>query len=179
IPTSIQGVLAFGGGKTLIGIGIQSTSLIAQLSRSTEKILLDTELRSLSGQKATIHIGQKYPIITGGYGTATIASGQSGITPAPSFTYQDLGLSLTATPFVHNSKDVSLDVEAQFQVLTGQSINGLPIISNKSMKNITRLKFGEWAIIGGLMNAHEARIVAGLAGGSRVYHFIVWFTAHT
>jgi len=168
LQSGISGLLTFGGGKTLIGIGIAAPALVAQLTKSSSKQLLAAELRSMSGQKATLHIGERYPIITGGYGTATVATGQAGITPAPSFTFQDLGLTLTATPQVHDSESVSLDVETQFQVLTGASVNGLPVIANRSIKNVTQLKFGEWAIIAGLLTTDEARTLSGLAGLNRI-----------
>jgi type II secretory pathway component GspD/PulD (secretin) len=170
LPTSIQGVISFGGGKTLIGIGIASTALVAQLSKSDANLLLASQLRANSGQKATMHIGEKYPILTGGYGTSLTSgtSGTSGLTVAPSFSFQDLGLTMTTTPVVHDMENVSLDVEAQYQVLTGASINGLPVISNRSVKNITRLKFGEWSIIAGLLTTNEARTLSGLAGINRI-----------
>jgi general secretion pathway protein D len=171
LPTSLQGVLTFGGGKSLIGIGIASTALVAQLTKSDANLLLASQLRANSGQKATMHIGEKYPVITGGYGTSIPTSGVSGaagLTVAPSFTFQDLGLTMTATPVVHDMENVSLDVEAQYQVLTGASVNGLPVISNRSLKNITRLKFGEWSIIAGLLTTSETRTLSGLAGINRI-----------
>jgi type II secretory pathway component GspD/PulD (secretin) len=168
LQSGLSGVLAFGGGKSLIGIGIASVGLVGQMTHSASKILLDSQLRTMSGQKATLHIGQKYPILSGSYGTATSATGVGSITPAPSFTFQDLGLTLTTTPVVHDVDSVSLDIEAQFQVLTGASINGLPVISNRSVKNVTRLKFGEWAVVAGLMTVNEARTVSGLAGLSSI-----------
>jgi type II secretory pathway component GspD/PulD (secretin) len=75
---------------------------------------------------------------------------------------------MTATPVVHDMENVSLDVEAQYQVLTGASVNGLPVISNRSVKNITRLKFGEWSIIAGLLTTSETRTLSGLAGINRI-----------
>jgi general secretion pathway protein D len=163
--------LVFGGGKTLIGLGIASTALVAQLTKSDAKLLLASQLRANSGQKATMHIGEKYPILTGGYGTSIPGSGltgTAGLTVAPSFTFQDLGLTMTATPVVHDLENVSLDVEAQYQVLTGASINGLPVISNRALKNITQLKFGEWSIIAGLLTTDEAHTISGLAGINRI-----------
>ena len=171
LPTSVQGVLTFGGGKSLIGLGIASTALVAQLTKSDANLLLASQLRANSGQKATLHIGEKYPVMTGGYGTSipnTGLSGAAGLTVAPSFAFQDLGLTMTATPVVHDMENVSLEVEAQYQVLTGASINGLPVISNRALKNTTRLKFGEWSIIAGLLTTNEARTLSGLAGINRV-----------
>jgi hypothetical protein len=166
--SGLAGFLAFGGGKTLIGIGIGSPTLVAQMTKSTGKLLLSMHLVSSSGQKATFHVGEKYPVITGGYSGATAVAGQAGLTPAPAFSFQDLGLSLTVTPVVNDMESASLDIEASFKVLNGQSVNGLPVISNREVKNTTRLKFGEWALIGGLLTSSEARIISGLAGLSEI-----------
>jgi type II secretory pathway component GspD/PulD (secretin) len=168
LPTGLSGLLGFGGGTTLIGIAIAAPGLVAQMSKSSSKLLLSSHLQSMSGQKATFHVGERYPIMTSGYGTATSATGTAGVTPAPSFTFQDLGLSLTITPVVNGEESVSLDLEAQYQVLTGASINGLPVISNRSVKNSTRLNFGDWALIAGLLTTNEARVVSGLAGISNI-----------
>ena len=167
LQSGLQGLLTFGGGKTLIGLGIAGPALVAKLSHSDANLLLSSQMRSNSGQKSTIHIGQKYPIMTGGYG-GSLSPVQGSLTVAPSFTFQDLGLTLTATPVVHDFESVSLDVEAQYQVLTGASVNGLPVISSRALKNITRLKFGEWSIIAGLLTTNEARTLSGLAGLNRI-----------
>jgi general secretion pathway protein D len=168
LQSGLQGVLTFGGGKTLIGLGIAAPSLVAQLSKSASNLLLASQLRANSGQKATLHIGEKYPIMTGGYGTSTTNPTVGGLAVAPSFTFQDLGLTMTATPVVHDLENVSLEVEAQYQVLTGASINGLPVISNRAVKNVTTLRFGEWSVIAGLLTTDEARTLSGLAGLNRI-----------
>jgi general secretion pathway protein D len=172
LQSGIQGLLTFGGGYTWMGLGIAGVSLVGQLSDDSSKLLLASSMRGSSGQKSTMHIGEKYPIMTGGFGTSTTGSSANGIgstlTVAPQFTFQDLGLTLTVTPIVHDPESVSLDVEAQYQVLTGASINGLPVISNRSVKNITRLQFGEWSIIAGLLTTDEARTLSGLAGINRI-----------
>jgi len=167
LPTNISGLLSFGAGKTLIGIGISNASLVAQMSQGSGKLLLDSVLRSVSGQKATLHVGERYPIITAGYATtATTAAGS--YTPPPSFQFEDLGLNLTITPFVHDTEEVSLNIDAEFKVLTGQSVNGLPVISNRTMKEDLRLKFGEWALMAGLLDNQEGHTIAGLAGLARI-----------
>jgi general secretion pathway protein D len=167
LPTGISGLLSFGAGKTLIGIGITNASLVAQMSQSSGNLLLDSVVRSVSGQKATLHVGERYPIVTAGYATTTTVAAGS-YTPPPSFTFEDLGLNLTLTPVVHDSEEVSLDIDAEFKVLTGQSINGLPVISNRAIKEFVRLKFGDWAVVAGLLNNQEAHTIAGLAGLARI-----------
>jgi general secretion pathway protein D len=42
------------------------------------------------------------------------------------------------------------------------------VISNRAVKNVTRLNFGEWSIISGLLTTNEARTLSGLAGLNRI-----------
>src|SRR5690606_10300642 len=68
----------------------------------------------------------------------------------PSFTFEDLGLSITATPTVHGSREVSLQLQAEFNLLAGGSVNGIPILVNRTLETQIRLREGESAIIAGM-----------------------------
>jgi general secretion pathway protein D len=169
LPQNIVGLLRFGGGKTMFGIGILTPSIVAQMSKTTGSNVLDAELRSNDGQAATMHIGQQYPVLTSGYfGPASFTSSGTVYQPPPAFQFVDLGLTLKVTPWVHSLEDVTLDVDAEFKVLTTQSVNGIPVIANRAIKTSLGLQMGQWAILGGLLDTSEAHNIAGIAGLTRI-----------
>ena len=119
----------------------------------------------------TVTIGDVTQSVQVSFSVGAVNSGTNGTTvysPIPSFNFEDLGLTLKVTPTVHSMEETSLDIDAEFKVLSGQGINGVPIIANRVMKSKARVLNGEWAVVGGLLSTQEARNIAGLAGLNRI-----------
>ncbi len=164
--TNIGQYWVFGGGQSLLGIGVLSAQLLANVNNSESRSLLRAEVRSVDGMPANLHVGDKFPLQTQGFNFGAPAGTASGY--APSFTFEDLGLVLKVTPKVHGAEEVTLDVDAEFKVLGSGSVNGIPVISNRKFVAQVRLKFDEQAVITGLMDSNQARTISGLAGLSAV-----------
>jgi general secretion pathway protein D len=147
-------------GSSWFGLGLTTASEFATLSRNSTQSSLRSQLVSLDGQQAQLHIGDRYPVISGlsGFGTTSV----------PIVQFQDLGLNLQITPSVHADGEMTLVIEANYNVLGGAANNGIPIISQRKFTGTVRTKANEWAIIAGLAQAQNSFTTNGIAGLSDI-----------
>ncbi len=164
-PTGSTLLSALGAAAKLYTLGITGAQFLAQSSRSSGFSLFRTNLRSLDGQEVSLHVGDRYPIITG---RMTSSGGTGQLIIPPAVTFEDLGLVLKVTPHVNDGGELTLTLDAEFKALSGQVIEELPVIVNRKLQSTVRLREGEWAIVAGLLNSSEARTAGGLAGFSRI-----------
>ncbi len=86
--------------------------------------------------------------------------------PYPGSEYVDLGLKVKATPVLHPNDEVTLQLEFEIRALSGQSVNGIPILSNRTLSQTIRVRANETTLIGGLLDTEETRSLSGLPGFS-------------
>jgi len=161
LPAGFARFLTFGGGATFLGLGIADSTLFATATRSTSKSLFDSELVALDGQPASLHVGDKYPLVTGLYLTTP---GTNGYIPPPQFSFEDLGLILKVTPHVHGLDEVTLEVNAEFKLLGAGGFNGIPDIASRKFESKVRLINGQWAILAGLLTVQDVKTITGIPG---------------
>jgi len=161
----------FGGGITLTGVTLPPGTANFSFNSSNIRSLEHMTLRAMQGKPASLMIGTRYPILNASFApifnTPAIAQSiQSNtfVAPFPSVNYEDLGLTVKTTVSVHGESDVTLDLETQLRALTGQVLNSVPVISQRSYKSAITLKNGETAVVVGYINKTEELSLAGLPG---------------
>jgi general secretion pathway protein D len=166
-----QPLATFGGGLTFMGLSLDKLSAALSLNESWARSLEHMTLRASQGNDATFHLGTRYPILNASYAPifnspqiAQVIGNQSFAAPFPSVSYEDLGLSVKLKPVIHGNGDVSLQLELQVRSLTGQSANGVPVISNREYKGSINLADGEPAVVAGQISLTDQRSLSGLPG---------------
>jgi general secretion pathway protein D len=167
-PSGVTALLSFGGGKTLIGLGVAQAQAMFNQTTSTAKTLYRAQVRSVNGQPATFHVGQKYPVITQQYAGSTGGITGTIFAPPPSFTFEDLGAELKITPHIHGVDGVTLAVESSFELLAGTSVNNIPVIGRRALTTTVRLLDGEWAVVAGMLTGTDSKTTSGFWGLAQI-----------
>ena len=166
-----QPLATFGGGLTLMGLTLDQLSVQLSLNESWAKLLDHATLRAGQGKDTTFHMGQRYPIINASFAPifntpaiSQVLQNGSFQAPIPSFTYEDLGLDIKATPVISSSNKIDLALEFQLRNLAGQSLNGVPVIANRQYKASISLANGEPAVVASSISRTEMLTMTGLPG---------------
>jgi general secretion pathway protein D len=164
-----QPLATFGGGLTFSGLSLDQLTAALSLNESWARSLSRATLRSSQGSDATFHVGERYPILNASYAPiynspqiAAVIGNQSYTAPFPSISYEDLGLNLKLKPMIHGDGAVSMTLELELRSLTGQSSDGIPVISNQEYHGSIRLRDGEPAVVAGEITTNDVRSMAGI-----------------
>jgi general secretion pathway protein D len=170
-----QPVATFGGGITLMGLSLDQLRAGLSLNESSVRTLEHLTMRAAHEKEATFKLGSRYPIINASFAPifnnaaiSQVIGNNSFTAPFPSFSYEDLGLTIKAKPSVHGTSDVGLQLEILFRSLGGATLNGVPVISNREYKAGISLKEGEPAVVAGMVTKTEQKSLSGLPGFSRI-----------
>jgi general secretion pathway protein D len=185
-----QPFAVFGGGLTETGLTLGTTQLNMALNTSDSRAIDQLQLRLQDQEAGDILAGMHYPIIQSSYSNLTgsgvnipglnsaglssqlaaLGLNSSSLTQQtiPQIQYQDLGLQMKATPYIHRDQSVSLKVDLKLQALAGSSINDIPILTNRQFTAFLDLKDGASALVTSNLSSQEANAVSGLPGLSEI-----------
>lgn len=85
-------------------------------------------------------------------------------TPYPGSEYEDIGLKVKAIPALHDNDEVTLQLEFEIRSLAGTSVNGIPVITNRTLSQTVRLRENQTSIIAGLLDREETNALSGIPG---------------
>jgi general secretion pathway protein D len=166
-----QPLATFGGGLTFMGLSLDQFAASLSVNESWVRSLEDMNIRASQGNDASFHVGTRYPILNATYAPifnspqiSQVLGNQSYVPPFPSVSYEDLGLNVKAKPVIHGDSSVSMELELQVRSLTGQSSNGVPLISNREYKGSINLKDGEPAVVAGEISRTDTLSMSGIPG---------------
>jgi Flp pilus assembly secretin CpaC len=183
--TNLLGI--FGNGLTLAGLFVGSGATFNLLLNSSDVRILDAlQLRAGDKQAATFRAGTRYPIVTSTY-TAGISSslassvaglnvngtsvssllsqylGTSSVT-VPQVQYEDLGLTLKATPQIQHDGSVRIELDMKIESLGASSLNSIPVLNNRQLTSTITIPGGQSALLASEVSTSETRDVQGLPG---------------
>jgi Flp pilus assembly secretin CpaC len=184
-----NGLALFGGGLTASGLSPGPATFNLNLNTSDTRELDDLQLRLGDDQPATIKEGERYPIQTSSYSslspslpnipgltgagsssslTSLLGSLNNSVPNIPMVQYQDLGLTLKATPKVMRNDNVALTLDLSLDSLSGSSLNDNPILNHQSYSGVATLKIGEATVVAAELSKSLSQAISGTPGLSEI-----------
>jgi type II secretory pathway component GspD/PulD (secretin) len=184
-----NGIALFGGGLTQSALAPGAITANLNLNSSDSRQLDNLQLRLGDGEEGQLRLGERYPIQTSSFSNlaasstsipglnAAGASGSlssllssltGGASTIPMIQYEDLGLTLKATPRVMRGGDVALTLELKLDALSGSNINSMPILNNQAYSGVVTLKQGEGVVVVSNLDKSQSRAISGTPGISEI-----------
>ena len=182
----------FGGGLTATGVTTnQNGAFNLSVTASDTRALNDMQIRVGDRQTATFRVGERYPITTATYstGVGTSSSALAGVsvngvsaasllnaasaTPItiPQIQYEDLGLTLKATPVVQRSGAIKMHIDLKIEALSGGSLSNIPILNSQQFLSDVTVDDGDTAVMVSSLSKSESFSISGLPGVSELPGF--------
>ena len=125
-----------------------NATIHALIADGKARILSRPTVTTLSGEQATIQIGGEIPFST---------TNTSGWTNTD---FKKYGIILQVKPVVDSRNRITSMIHAEVSNMSGQSVNGQPIIATRSADSVINLTSGSPIVIGGLMDSSETKNVS-------------------
>lgn len=163
-------VFPFGLGRTLYGIILPGAGGQLSFSSSAVRSHQTLQLRASESQQASLLVGQRFPIVTSLVSSSILGSGTSASSTGffPAIQYEDIGVTVKATPRLHAGREMTLQLDLAIRDLGSRNANGLPTITNRQFTGQIRLKDGESYILTGILNRSEQSTRTGYPWLSRL-----------
>jgi general secretion pathway protein D len=158
-PRRLDSSLAISGvGQTSIGLQLPPATANFSKNRSGAISLTKIALRASQGKATLFRLGTRYPVITASY-----TSGQTSLGTVPTVTFEDLGITLNATPAIHRD-DVTLVLDMQMSSVGSQLFNGVPTINSRKYTGTITVRNNEPAVIAGSLSRTEIKSLQSVPG---------------
>ena len=184
----------FGKGLALSGLTAGPATINFGLNTSDARTLDSVQLRVSDRQPAIFRSGTRYPITTSTYSTglsgtnsaalsgATINGvsvsslvnqylGSSAGTIIPQIQYEDLGLTLKATPNVQTSGNITMHLDLKIEALSGSALNNIPVLASRQFASDVTVAEGQTAMMMSSLSKTESAAVSGIPGLSELPGF--------
>jgi len=154
--------------NTFINVPNVVINLLKGSSRA--EVLANPQLRVTEGEKAKLHIGDKYPIPVTAFNTGNTIGGN--VVPITSFQYQDIGIKIDVEPRVHHNREVTLKLKVEVSNLGGEVEVGpgqnAVVIGTRNIDSVIRLKNGETSLLAGLFRNDATEGTSEIPGLSKI-----------
>lgn len=122
------------------------------------ELLAQPQLRISEGEKASLHIGDRVPIVTASF-TPYAPGTPGGYYPYSSYQYIDVGIKIDIKPRIHHNREVTLELKVEVSSISGEVKVGenqtAPKISTRTIQSVIRLKDGETNLLAGLLRTDK------------------------
>ncbi len=116
---------------------------------AASRLLANPRIRILSGEQASLHIGDKVPIET------TRRRDFDTNEEVFSYEYKDVGIKLSIKPFIHNQEETTLHITVEVSSIVDNATTTSPTIGTRNLETTLRLKDGQTEVIAGLIRDDE------------------------
>jgi type II secretory pathway component GspD/PulD (secretin) len=141
-------------------------ALVNFLETDTQtKVLAKTQLRGAEGSQLILNIGAREPYLTTTF--SPIATGGANVNPLSSYSFEQVGISVQATPRVTDEGDIMLTLALKNSALGPQRTVGgspAPSFTNREVTTQLRLRDGESHLLAGLLQDEDRRTLKGFPG---------------